>query len=143
MRRVGFSLFLAASTTANPSSADPPPLPAPAPPPPDASATLPEAPPAPTPAPALAVPPARKKHRVYGSSPEDIGERATTWDLNVEGAYGRAFGNVDRMTGFGRIRGGILRVREPWFFALGATYEISDLTPATFGLQGEAMHLGT
>ena len=87
--------------------------------------------------------PKKPKRKVFGNSPDDVGERALTWDLNIEGAYGRAFGDLQKPAGFGRIRGGVLRIREPFFYALGATYEISPFTPATFGIQGEAMHLST
>ena len=119
---------------------------APAPP----TAEQPTAPPpavAPAPAaapPETAAPPStKKKPKIYGQSPDAMGERALTWDLNIDGAFGRAFGDVDKPAGFARIRGGILRIREPLFLAVGATYEFSSFTPATFGVQAEAMHLST
>jgi hypothetical protein len=71
-----------------------------------------------------------------------------TWDANVEGAVGAAFLETSHLSGFGRVRGGLLYVNEsdvasPLFAALGLTYEISDRTPATFGVQGEIMSLSS
>jgi hypothetical protein len=63
--------------------------------------------------------------------------RATTWDLNLEGALGSTFGSGHELTGFGRARGGVLAVRDANVFALGATYEYSNFQKATFGVQGE------
>jgi hypothetical protein len=68
-------------------------------------------------------------------------ERRTTWDLNLDGALGRLLTDPGQWTGFGRVRGGILHIRDSLYFSLGLTYEISDKTAATFGLQGEVMHL--
>lgn len=64
------------------------------------------------------------------------------WDVNVEGGFGRYFPAHDAF-GFGRVRGGLLYSADPMFFALGATYEWSNLEPATFGVQAEAMHIET
>lgn len=66
---------------------------------------------------------------------------ANTWDLNLEGAIGRFYGDSNAWTGFGRVRAGALFIREPLYLALGATYEISNLQKATFGIQGEVLHL--
>jgi hypothetical protein len=70
-------------------------------------------------------------------------ERVTTWDMNIDGAYGRVFSEPGRGAGFARVRGGILHIRDTLFFSLGATYEISNIVYATFGIQGEVMHLET
>jgi hypothetical protein len=63
--------------------------------------------------------------------------RATTWDLNVEGALGSTLGSEHALTGFGRLRAGVLAFRDANVFALGATYEFSNLEKATFGVQAE------
>jgi len=71
-----------------------------------------------------------------------------TWDLNIDGGVGAAFESDTHLTGFGRIRGGLLLIDEsdiasPSFSALGLTYEASDLSPAAFGIQVERMSLST
>jgi hypothetical protein len=63
--------------------------------------------------------------------------RVTTWDLNLEGALGSTLGSGHALTGFGRARAGVLALRDANVFALGLTYEYSNLQHATFGLQGE------
>jgi hypothetical protein len=68
-------------------------------------------------------------------------QRANTWDLNIDGAFGRFFGDDARWTGFVRARAGILFVREPLYNAIGLTYEYSSLSNATFGIQAEILHL--
>ncbi len=68
-------------------------------------------------------------------------ERSTSWDLNIDGAFGRYFGETDKWTGFVRARAGVLIVREPLFSALGFTYEWSPQSNATLGLQAEILHL--
>lgn len=71
-------------------------------------------------------------------------ERVITWDLNVDAAYGRLFSEPDaRWTAFGRVRAGVMYIHDSLYFSLGPTYEISKLQPATFGLQGEVMHIET
>jgi hypothetical protein len=67
--------------------------------------------------------------------------KANTWDLNIDGAVGRYFGDEDRWTGFVRARAGVLFVREPLYSAIGFTYEYSSLANATFGIQAEVLHL--
>jgi hypothetical protein len=74
--------------------------------------------------------------------------RYLTWDANIDGAFGYSFQGDGHLSGFGRVRGGLLFVNEediqaPSFRALGLTYEISELTPATFGLQFEFMSLNS
>ena len=68
-------------------------------------------------------------------------ERATTWDANIDGAFGRYFGDSPAWTGFVRARAGVLFIREPFYNALGFTYEYSSLSKGTFGIQGEILHL--
>jgi hypothetical protein len=68
-------------------------------------------------------------------------QRANTWDLNIDGAFGRFFGDDAKWTGFVRARAGILFVREPLYNAIGLTYEYSSLSNATFGIQAEILHL--
>jgi hypothetical protein len=71
-------------------------------------------------------------------------ERVLTWDLNIDGAYGRVFADPEgRWTMFGRVRAGLMYIRDSLYFSLGPTYEISKLQLATFGLQGEVMHIET
>jgi hypothetical protein len=71
-----------------------------------------------------------------------------TWDANVEGGLGAYFLDGARFSGFGRVRGGVLRVdeqsiSEPRFLALGMTYEISNLSPAAFGVELETLGLAS
>lgn len=68
-------------------------------------------------------------------------EYRTTWDLNIDGAYGRVFSDNPESSFFGRVRGGIMNVNESIFTMLGATYEVSSLSQTTLGLQGEWLHL--
>ncbi|MBM4377011.1 MAG: AgmX/PglI C-terminal domain-containing protein, partial [Deltaproteobacteria bacterium] len=70
------------------------------------------------------------------------------FDLNVEGALG-ALADGARLSGFGRVRAGLLFTHEsgtdpeasPIFLMAGATYEASDLSPVTLGLQSEIVHV--
>ncbi len=68
-------------------------------------------------------------------------ERETTWDLNLEGGYGRFFSDPAKNTGFVRARAGVLFIRNSTYRALGLTYEYSALSPAAFGVQGEVLNL--
>src|SRR5882724_9014024 len=70
-------------------------------------------------------------------------ERVWTWDVNVDGALGKfsSDSGSSRWTGFGRVRAGVMRIHDLLYLSLGPTYEISDRQVATFGLQGEIMHL--
>jgi hypothetical protein len=72
---------------------------------------------------------------------DSVYSRANTWDLNIDGAFGRFFGDDAKWTGFVRARAGILFVREPLYSAIGFTYEYSSLSNATFGIQAEILHL--
>lgn len=72
----------------------------------------------------------------------------TTWDANLDGAIGYSWEGANHLSGFGRARAGILFVNEediqaPHFYTLGATYEFSEFSPATFGLQFEHMSLNS
>jgi hypothetical protein len=78
-------------------------------------------------------PPPSQKGPVY--------QTANTWDLNIDGAAGRFLGDDAKWTGFVRARAGALLVREPLYWAIGATYEYSSLVNATFGIQAEVLHL--
>ena len=63
---------------------------------------------------------------------------ATLVDLALEGGYGHAFAdNGGVNAAFLRARTGLLFVRDPFFHALGATYEISRWSDASVGLQYE------
>jgi len=90
---------------------------------------------APAPAPSAATAPAPKA-TTYIGAPAGY-RRATTWDLNIDGALGSTLGEGHALTGFGRVRGGILAVRDANVLALGLTYEYSNLQKATFGIQAE------
>jgi len=71
-------------------------------------------------------------------------------DLNFEGGMGW-LAEPDKITGFGRGRVGLLvalerlrtPMRSPLFVAVGATYELSDRSLATVGLQTEIIHQST
>ncbi len=88
---------------------------------------------------------AKKKDRFVrvGQSVEDFMERDFTWDANLEGALGPGFVEQGKpqVLGFGRVRVGAMFIAAPNFFSLGATYEFSNKSFATFGLQLEYMHL--
>jgi hypothetical protein len=102
----------------------------------DSNASITATPPSPTSPPPAA--PFASPTPKLGSGP---GKRYTTWDANIEGAYGRLFTDPAQSTGFGRVRGGVLWVRDPTFYSLGLTYEASDKSAATLGVQGEWLHL--
>ena len=113
-----------------------PPAPAPAAPTPPAPAA-----PAPTaPAPAAPAP------FVMPAGPPVVPnaamlKRYTSWDANIEGGVGRVLNGPGETTGLLRVRAGVLVIRDPSFFALGATYELSHLSAATLGIQGEYLNL--
>lgn len=74
--------------------------------------------------------------------------RELTWDLNLEGGVGKRFLDGEGLGGFGRIRAGLLHIDEsdiasPRLLALGLTYDLSDFEPATFGIQGELISVGS
>jgi len=67
-------------------------------------------------------------------------KRYTSWDGNIEGGIGRVL-SPGETVGLLRARAGVLVIRDPAFYALGATYELSHLSAATLGIQGEFLHL--
>ncbi|HQP38803.1 MAG TPA: hypothetical protein PLI95_26645 [Polyangiaceae bacterium] len=126
------------SASAAPDSSDPSPAPVP-------SASVAASAQAPSPAGSSESPIAKLRNPAsgYRGIPRD---RGIGWDLNIDGAYGTLLGEVDRDskgTGFGRIRAGVLFANEPFYYALGPTFETSNLAGATFGLQGEVVNIGS
>ncbi len=82
----------------------------------------------------------------FESAPGQQGpvRRGSTWDLNVDLAYGIMFARQDRrQTGMLRVRGGWMIIHEPWYPSIGLTADISNIMPTSFGIQAEAMHLWT
>ena len=83
------------------------------------------------------------------SAPPPSGQSAddkytsNTIDLNLEGGAGRHFGDPAKTLGFGRARAGVMFARWPIFTMIGATYEFNNLSAASFGLQGELLHLSS
>ena len=65
-------------------------------------------------------------------------------DLDVSGGGGYFWGQngFGAGVGFGRVRAGIMAVRWPFMYAVGATYEINNLSPAAWGVQAEILHIG-
>ncbi len=91
-------------------------------------------------APAAPPPPIVKAPPPQGQSVNAF-YKANTWDLNVEGAFGYSAAGPGHIMGMGRVRAGVMLARWPTFLMFGATYEISNLSLATFGLQAELMSL--
>jgi hypothetical protein len=118
---------------------EPPPVPGPAESPPPAPVTpVPAAPvPAPLPPVGLAQPSAGPVH----GAPSSMLKRYTSWDANIDGGIGRVVSSPPETVGLLRVRAGVLVIRDPSFFAIGATYELSHLSAATLGIQGEYLHL--
>jgi hypothetical protein len=69
--------------------------------------------------------------------PPGVLQRANTWDLNLEGGYGKELNDGGKWLGWGRLRAGLLLVREPRYLMLGATAELASRQRVTLGLQGE------
>jgi hypothetical protein len=67
--------------------------------------------------------------------------RATTLDFDVQLGGGYFFGGPGRGVGFVRARAGVLFASWPIFFSLGTTYELNNLSAATYGLQAEVMFI--
>jgi hypothetical protein len=67
-------------------------------------------------------------------------KRYTSWDANIEGGVGRVL-SPGETAGLVRARAGVLVIRDPLFYAFGATYELSHLSAVTLGLQAELLHL--
>lgn len=74
--------------------------------------------------------------------------RTLTWDLNAEGAVGW-HPETGQVVGFGRVRGGLSWILNPGaldsvrFWSLSAFYDVSNLSPATIGIQVESLSLGS
>ncbi len=63
--------------------------------------------------------------------------RAVTWDLNLDGALGSTLNHGPELAGFGRVRAGVLVLRDADVYALGPSYEYDSVEGSTFGVQGE------
>ncbi len=74
---------------------------------------------------------------------EDLYERENTFDANIDGGGGAAFGSDTKGVGFIRARAGFMAVRAPWFYMIGPTAEWSNVGGFAFGGQGEIMHLSS
>ncbi len=87
--------------------------------------------------------PKKDRYVRMGRSVEDFMERDFTWDANLEGALGAGFPEEGsaKLLGFARVRVGAMLIAAPHFLMVGATYEFSNKSFATFGLQFEYMHL--
>lgn len=74
--------------------------------------------------------------------------RTLTWDLNAEGAVGW-HPETGQIVGFGRVRGGLSWIINPGslapvrFWSLSAFYDLSNLSPATIGIQAESLSIGS
>lgn len=66
--------------------------------------------------------------------------RATTLDLNLEGGAGYFWGHQSSGIGFGRVRTGIMFVGWPVALSIGATFEVNNVSMATYGAQVELTH---
>ena len=78
--------------------------------------------------------------------PAPLSAISTSWDLNIEGAAGHAFDGAAGWSGLGRVRAGIQRFdqrdrADAKFLMVGLSYELSDVSKATFLLQGEVLSL--
>jgi hypothetical protein len=69
---------------------------------------------------------------------EPMGKRLTTWDLNLEGGFGRRVDSDGDWGAVFRARAGVLLVREPRFYALGATFTAQRGFAPAFGIQAES-----
>jgi hypothetical protein len=74
---------------------------------------------------------------------EDLYERDNTFDANIDGGGGAAFGSDTKGMGFIRARAGFMAVRAPWFYMVGPTAEWSNVSGFAFGGQAEVMHLSS
>jgi hypothetical protein len=64
--------------------------------------------------------------------------REVSWDMNLELGGGQSYSTSHRAwEAMGRARLGFLYRRTPLVGAIGGTYELSTLSRATLGLQGE------
>jgi len=81
--------------------------------------------------------------RVRYSGPLSGYYRATMLDLNFEGGGGAFWGNRDSGVGFGRVRAGVMFAGWPVTTSFGATFEINNLSMATYGVQFELTHVAS
>jgi len=101
------------------------------------------APPADAPAAARPLPPGGAAPPQRHPTVEELNQ--TTWDWNLELMFGPVFvpGRADNPGTFAaRMRGGLLLVRGPYFWQIGATAEVSTWRghPPSFGAQIELLH---
>ncbi len=67
--------------------------------------------------------------------------RATMLDLNVEGGGGFFWGNRTTGIGFGRVRSGVMFAGLPVTMSIGVTFEVNNVSMATYGAQIELLHM--
>jgi hypothetical protein len=108
--------------------------------PPATTPPIPESAPAPAAAPVVAPAPPTATPPISFAA---LGKRYTSWDANLEGGVGRVLTPPGETVGLGRVRAGVLWVRDPNFFSLGVTYELSHMSAATLGVQAEYLSLET
>jgi hypothetical protein len=77
----------------------------------------------------------------YTGSMDDY-YKANTLDLDISGGGGYFTGGPGRGVGFARVRAGILFARWPISTSIGTTFEVNNLSAATYGLQLEFLHIG-
>lgn len=90
--------------------------------------------------------PAKKKGKFYGKiagiryvrQPLRIG---TSWDFQYEQGFMLNDPGPFSKRWFGRVRAGVLLVKEPWILAIGAVMEGAGLPSLAWGLQLEVTHL--
>jgi hypothetical protein len=64
----------------------------------------------------------------------------TSWGANLDFGVGRVLSPGETVT-MGRARAGVLVIRDPSFYSIGVTYELSQISTATLGVQAEYLHL--
>jgi len=69
--------------------------------------------------------------------------KATTLDLNLEGGGGYFWGNRSSGIGFGRVRSGVMFAGWPLTISVGATFEVNNVSMATYGAQLEFLHVAS
>lgn len=80
------------------------------------------------------------KPHFHGTSIEQY-YRATKLDLDIEGGGGFFWGNRTSGIGFGRVRSGVMFTGYPLTISVGATFEINNVSMATYGAQIELLHI--